>query len=78
MKIGDRVRIRTEKDFWCEHGRYWWMYIGEKIGFAYDMMNYLGKEGVIMEQNYDGIFKISADLGDWNWEEDWLYLISES
>lgn len=78
MKIGDRVRIRTEKDFWCEHGQYWKNYICEKIGFADDMKNYLGKEGVITDYLCDGIFKISADFGDWNWEEDWLYLISES
>jgi hypothetical protein len=78
MKIGDRVRIRTEKDFWCEHGRNWKNNISGRLGFTSEMRNHLGKEGVITERVYNGIFKVSADFGTWNWDEDWLYLISES
>lgn len=78
MKKGDRVRIRTEKDFWCEHGQYWRTCIDEEIGFTDSMRNYLGREGVITKQIRDRTFKISTDFGIFNWKEDWLYLISES
>ena len=78
FKVGDRVRIRSEKDLSCEYDNYDYSYFTDesvRLRMIENMLPYLGKEGVISSIISDNVFRLTVDNKCWRWSSSWLYPI---
>lgn len=57
LKVGDRVKIREVKD---------------DIGFIYQMHQYIGKIGIVIELYNSSAVLLDIDGGRFAWMEGWL------
>jgi hypothetical protein len=70
MKVGDKVRIKDYKDIDLSING------PTNPGFASEMKNYCGKEGVVKEVSELNNVLVYFDDGDWwVWDKDWVTLL---
>ena len=73
FQVGDKIRIRSEKDLINEYGRGYCFPPEFPFGMAPQMRLYLGAKAKIINVESSEAVNIDIDHGGWRWHPDWLY-----